>query len=157
ALQMDFVRRDTLIGAMNAWILAKHRTLGEILVEQGAMPAEVCDQLAALVQRHVKMHGGIAARSLATLDTAGRAPARLQDVADPDVKASRRQLPETPARDDPSSTIVQPGGGKGRFRVLRLHATGGLGEVYVAYDEELNRQVALKEIQARFAASAEAR
>ena len=37
ALQMDFITRDDLIAAMGAWALEKHRPLGEILVERGAL------------------------------------------------------------------------------------------------------------------------
>src|SRR5262249_34839101 len=54
----------------------------------------------------------------------------------------------------PSSRRAEPGharGGRGRYRVVRAHARGGLGEVFVAVDGELNREVALKEIQGRHA------
>ncbi len=44
-----------------------------------------------------------------------------------------------------------------RFRVIRPHARGALGEVYLAQDEELNREVALKEIQAPYASNSESR
>jgi serine/threonine-protein kinase len=34
----------------------------------------------------------------------------------------------------------------GRFRILRPHARGGLGQVLIAHDSELNREVAVKEL-----------
>jgi serine/threonine-protein kinase len=44
-----------------------------------------------------------------------------------------------------------------RYRALKLHAKGGLGEVFEALDEELGRKVALKEIQNRHAGRADSR
>jgi hypothetical protein len=38
ALQMDFISRDQLIQAMNAWVLAKDKPLGQILQDQNALP-----------------------------------------------------------------------------------------------------------------------
>lgn len=49
-------------------------------------------------------------------------------------------------QEDPNST-VSFSGSAGRFSIKRPHAKGGLGEVYVAEDTELHRDVALKQIQ----------
>jgi len=50
---------------------------------------------------------------------------------------------------DDSACSPSPAGS--RFRRVRKHARGGLGEVFLALDTELNREVALKEIQERHA------
>ena len=37
SLQMDFINREQLIEAMNAWVLDKLKPLSEILVQSGAL------------------------------------------------------------------------------------------------------------------------
>jgi WD40 repeat protein/tRNA A-37 threonylcarbamoyl transferase component Bud32 len=55
-------------------------------------------------------------------------------------------LPESPG-----GVVVLPSTHGGRFVPLRHHARGGLGDVFVARDEELGREVALKTLQVRHA------
>jgi WD40 repeat protein/serine/threonine protein kinase len=54
----------------------------------------------------------------------------------------------TGRRADRASPLGLPGAG---YRIVRTLAKGGLGEIFVAADQALNRVVALKEIQDRFA------
>ncbi|MEZ6089615.1 MAG: protein kinase [Pirellulaceae bacterium] len=62
----------------------------------------------------------------------------------------------------PLERIHPPRGGsnpasESRFQKLKSHAQGGLGEVFRAEDSELNRTVALKEIQAKYSHDAASR
>jgi hypothetical protein len=153
ALQMDFISRDQLIAAMHAWVLDKGQPLGAILKGQGALGEEDHGLLEALVRKHLLLHGGDPARSLAALPPAPEVRQDLDPVTDADVHASLMHIPvpaapqgtvlpadsaATPARQDslavPETTTGLPSSVGGRFQILRPHAEGGLGAVFVARD-----------------------
>ena len=159
AQQMDFVSRDALFAAMNAWIIRKETPLGALLVERGDLAKSRCNLLEALVDEHVRAHAGDPARSLQALSSVGSVADDLGRLSDPDLRASLGHLPipraALPSTDDLATrapgSLGEPTSWNGRFRVVRPHASGGLGIVSVALDDELDREVAFKEIKDKFA------
>src|SRR5688572_30329701 len=100
ALQMDFITRDALVKAMNAWVLEKSRPLGELLLEQRSLTADTHALLDALGQKHRSLHGNDAQKSLASVSSVGSLRKDLENIADPDVQASLVTVGAAPAKDD---------------------------------------------------------
>src|SRR4051794_29499237 len=87
AVQLDFITRDALIAAMNAWVLDKTSPLGQILCEQKALTADNRAWLEAGVDRHLALHGNDAEKSLAAVGTVASIRQDMQQIADADVEA----------------------------------------------------------------------
>jgi serine/threonine protein kinase len=159
----------------NAWQAAAPPKLDDYVSQlQGAARSELLCELLRLeldyhsrrqqemglnaLQHRFPEHAGMVAQLFDERDQ------RYQDV-DRARDEPQGDLIESTARGDPTLTLVpgsrpdrrtgqavaESSSGGRRFVIKRLHAKGGLGQVFVAHDLELNRDVALKEIQQQHA------
>src|SRR5262249_48326101 len=90
AVQLNYIGRDALINAMSAWVLAKYRPLGDILVEQGALSTDKRDTLETIVEKHLHKHVGYVRRSLAAVVMPGALRESLQHCLSARTNMTRR-------------------------------------------------------------------
>jgi WD40 repeat protein/serine/threonine protein kinase len=156
AVQRGFISLEAFAEGMQARARDESRTLGQILAGRGAISGPQQGLLETMVREHLSDHGGDSTRTFASIGGAGEMRAGRQRVRDGDDRADLADARITgPGVEDPRSTRTGSVGTSTssgtRFRIVRPHARGGLGEVYLARDEELHRDVALKELQGHFA------
>lgn len=145
ALERGIIARKDLLGALRAWLDDGGSSLGVILMDQGALTHLEHDDLRQTV-----------ARKLDESDREFRAGNELTRETECLVRGEdeRETVALRGASDGDAIAVgVEPAAGS-RYQVLRPHAQGGLGQIFLALDAELGRRVALKEIRPRHAANA---
>jgi serine/threonine protein kinase/formylglycine-generating enzyme required for sulfatase activity len=164
AWQNGLINQGVLFEVLKDCTAETSHSVADLLVKRGIIEQADRLLLERLVARHVERHGGDIGHCLESLhaeratceDITASGPDDLEltlSYFDHKLKANGEA-----AWDDAAAFFAgKPTSVGGRYRVVRLHARGGLGEVYVAIDSELKREVALKQIQDDYADDARSR
>ena len=143
-LQADLIGAAQFVEACSVWAARKTVPLADVLIERGWLSRDDKAHVEHLIDARLKRSDANAPALLGRLPEDIRQS--LANLGDDDIQ---RSLGPAGRRSDVSLTtaFISPLETGTRYENIRLHATGGIGQVWLARDNHLSRDVALKELK----------
>jgi serine/threonine protein kinase len=138
-----------MVAGVRQWVRDRTTPLGRILIDKSALRASDLAAVELLVARLLEKHGGDVEKSMASLGAVRGVRVALEGVADADLQSCLERVAALMPREG-AAAEAPPAAGP-RFRIVRLLTEGQLGNIYLGRDDELERDVVIKEIHARHA------
>lgn len=138
AVEQELLRVEDLAPVWNEWAAGSKDSLATCLIREGVLDASQRDAIEALIDRH---HG---------IDSRPFPFAFLRALESADASETISGLPLPPLAPTLTGPVVaspSAAAAPTRYQRLHLHASGGLGQVWLARDTQLEREVALKELR----------
>jgi tRNA A-37 threonylcarbamoyl transferase component Bud32 len=139
AVRSKCIDPSRLADVYRSWLAEPNSPLADLLVSRGLLTPADKAHVDTMLAQELASHGGDAAAALERME--------VQHVSWADVYQPTLQQtavpPPTPRPEAPSPAA----GAATRFQRLHKHAAGGIGQVWLARDNHLDRDVALKELR----------
>lgn len=157
ATQLDLISVGQFAEACQLWSQSETSSIREILHQKGWLVAQDFDPLDYLVERTLSKHGGNVRDHWAgtTAEIRGVLAGLEMNLGTQAGTGNAETIILEEEHADPGQiTVGKPGL---RYRLNSLHAAGGIGEIWLARDADLQRDVAVKRLQSQKSPSNAAR
>jgi len=152
-MQNGFLSKQQVLSAFST-SLNNGVPLDEVLRNESTLSPADFELLDPLVERYLRQYGGKAQDALEQLSSVDDIRSEMSALADakPELKSRVSWFSQASQKTIAFPTTATPhvassSSESHRFHIIRKHAEGGLGIVYVADDRQLRREVALKQIR----------